>query len=103
MVNGVNRHNFVCWSDLNPLWFTEEPLHSSQVIVWATIGANGIIGLYSFDEIVNQECYLHLLQTFFLPQLQALNLGEKVIFLQDRAPPQWGRNAHDFLNERFPN
>ena len=103
MHGGVNRHNFVYWSDLNPQWFAEEPLHSPKVVVWATIGVNGIIGPYFFDENVNQECYLHLLQTFFLPQLQALNLGENVIFQQDGAPPHWGRNVCDFLNETFPN
>ena len=27
---GVNRHNFRYWSDSNPHWYAEEPLHSPK-------------------------------------------------------------------------
>lgn len=41
---GVNLHNFRYWSDVNPQWFREEPLHSPRLTVWAAIGHPGLIG-----------------------------------------------------------
>ena len=41
---GVNRHNMRYWSDQNPHWYAEEPLHSPKVTVWAGIGRYGVVG-----------------------------------------------------------
>lgn len=61
--------NFRYWSQENPNWYRENPLHSPYLRVWAAIGRRGVIGPYFFDENVTGESYLAMLQQFFLPSL----------------------------------
>jgi hypothetical protein len=35
----VSHHNFRYWSDENPHWHRETPLHSPRLTVWAAIGS----------------------------------------------------------------
>jgi hypothetical protein len=97
----VNRHNFRYWSDDNPHWVTEEPLHSPKVIVWAAVGVKRIIGPFFFDETVNGERYLLMLQTQFWPQLD-VEEREVMRFMQDGAPPHWSRQVRNWLDEKLP-
>ena len=47
----VNRHNFRYWSNTNPHWICELPLHSPRTTAWAAIGiSTGIIDPFFFDE-----------------------------------------------------
>ena len=84
---GVNHHNFRYWNDNNPHWCREEPLHSPRLTVWAAIGQPGVLGPFFFEQTVNGERYLQLLQQQFLPRVQELPNFSEVIFMQDKAPP----------------
>ena len=47
-LNGeVNRQDFRLWSDENPHWFAEEPLHPEKVLGWCKI-LFGFAGKYIF-------------------------------------------------------
>ena len=62
----VNRHNFRYWSDTNPNWMQKQPLHSPRTTVWVAIGIlTGIIGPFFFDDNLNKDSYLAMLQDFF--------------------------------------
>ena len=91
----VNRHNCRCWSGTNSNCFIEKLLHSPRITVWAAIGiGTGIIGPFFYDENVNKENYLAVLQDYFW-------LNEDIIFMQDGSPPHWGRNVRNWLNENL--
>ncbi len=57
---------------------------------------------FIFDDTVNSDHYLAMLQEQFLPEVQARGLEDDLIFMQDGAPPHWGRAVRDWLNENFP-
>ncbi len=46
----VNHQHFRYWADSNPNWYREEPLHSPRLTVWAAIGYQGVVGLFSLRE-----------------------------------------------------
>lgn len=62
----VNTQNFRYWSDRNPGWFRQEPLHSPRLTVWAAIGKLGVVGPVIFQETVNAVRYRALLADRFL-------------------------------------
>jgi hypothetical protein len=99
--SAVNKQNFCYWSDKNPHWITEAPLHSLKVIVWAAVGVTRLIGPIFFDGTINGQRYLHMLQTQFWPQLDD-NEREEVRFMQDGAPPHWLRKVRNWLEKKFP-
>ena len=92
-VNGsVNKQNCRYWAPTNPSQLHKRPLHSPQVVVWCVISAQGIIGHYFFEGddgvsvTVNAECYNHMLETFFLPEMRRRNWNMvRTWFQQDGA------------------
>lgn len=99
---GVNRHNFRYWSDSNPHWFREEPLHSPRLTVWAAIGCAGVIGPVFLRENITGERYLQLLQENLFPAAQQLHSFNHLIFMQDGAPPHWAVAVRNWLTENLP-
>lgn len=99
---GVNRQNYRFWSDANPHWFTEIPLHSPHVTVWIGIGQSGIVGPFFFNETVNSERYLAMLENSVLPALQEFPNYDALIFMHDGAPPHWAITVRNFLDANFP-
>ena len=57
----VNKHNSSYWSQENPHWLVEKALHSPKIMVWAALGASGIIGPISLEGNVDADAYLKLL------------------------------------------
>ena len=102
-INGrVHKHNCRYWSKENPHWFSEQPLHSPRITVWAAIWQGGLIGPYFFEENVDGPAYLQMLKDFFLPIIQAKGLAEDIIFMQDGAPPHWSKNVRSWLDVTWP-
>lgn len=99
----VNKQDFRYWSQTNPQWSQELPLHSPRITVWAAIGCHGVVGPFFFQENVNGANYLDMLQQQFLPQVQNSPNFSNMIFMQDGAPPHWSAVVRNFLNETFPN
>lgn len=98
----VNRHNFRYWSPDNPHWTAEQSLHSPRTTAWAAMWENGILGPFFFDDNVTSESYLHMLMHRFWPAVQSLGVQQQLIFMQDGAPPHWGRAVRQWLNDHFP-
>ena len=59
------------------------------------------IGLFIFAEkSITAQIYLNVLTEYASPQLEQYQ--PQVIFQQDGAPPHWGLEVCQFLNETFP-
>lgn len=100
---GVNRHNHRYWAPENPCWVTEHSLHPEKTTVWAVICTEALIGPFFFDQTVNGERYLSMLQQQFWPEVKRLGLKNTMIFMQDGAPPHWSREVRKWLDIKFPN
>ncbi len=71
-LNGlVNRHNSVYYDTVNRLIHYETQLNQSGVLVWAGMSSFGMSGLYFFDMNCTEETYLHMLQNYLVPGLEA--------------------------------
>lgn len=111
-LNGqVNRHNCRYWSDENPHWM--EQIHTQRpqkVNVWCGIIGGHIIGPYFIHGNLNSARYLTLLQESIVPDVSRLfpnnndpNLpAEEIWFQQDGAPPHFGIEVREYLNQTFP-
>jgi len=103
-VNGaVNRQNWRYWDTANPFCYSEQPLHSPRVTVWAAIGYQGVIGPFFIQGNVTGASYLELLQQKFYPAAQQLPNFLDLVFMQDGAPPHWSRSVREWLSATFPN
>jgi transposase len=99
----VNTQNCRYWSQTNPGWCQEKPLHSPRVTVWAAIGWQGVVGPVFFEETINGANYLHMLQQTLLPTIQHWPHFASLVFMQDGAPPHWSVAVRNFLTENLPN
>lgn len=99
---GVNTQNCRYWSNENPHWFDDEPLHSPRVTVWAAIGCNVVIGPVFIEGNVTGVSYLSLLQQHLLPAMQPRDDFHSLIFMQDGAPPHWSLAVRNWLTATFP-
>ena len=82
----VNRHNYRYWSQSNPGWYQEEPLHSPRVTVWAAISSRGVVVPFFFEENINGTNYLEMLQERFLPTVEEWPAYESLVFMQMEHP-----------------
>ena len=80
-LNGyVNKQNCHIWSETNPRQYLETALNPLKWTVRCGVQANGIIGPYFFRNeegaavTVNGVRYRHILNTFFFPKMQELNI-----------------------------
>lgn len=102
----VNKQNMRYWAATNPRELHERPLHSDRVTVWCAISRVGIIGPYFFQDngravTVNSDRYLTMLQQFFLPALEEMDVGN-AWFQQDGATAHTSRVSMNFLRQAFP-
>lgn len=105
-IRNVNKQNMRYWADRNPRELHQRPLHSPKVTMWCAISSAGIIGPFFFEEngvtvTVNGDRYVNMLEDFFLPQLDQLDLGD-VWFQQDGATAHTCRASMAVLREHFP-
>ena len=92
----VNRHNSVYWSDQNRHLLHTKSLNQRKLTVWAAISTSGVSRPYFFDNTVNGENYLAMLQEF-IP-----TIPRRGIFMQDGAPPHFYRPVIEYLNNQLP-
>lgn len=99
----ARARNVYFWSKQNPHYYEELEHNPPHVMIWVAMSAKHLIGPYFFDGVVNQHTYLAMLQEFFVPELQRMNLLERSWFQQDGAPPHYAITVRQYLNEVFPN
>ena len=100
----VNRHNCRYWSDINPHWMRETNSQYPQKLnVWAGIVGTHIIGPFFIDGTLTAEKYLTMLRDDIVPSIRNI-FGQdfdSVWFQQDGAPPHFGLQVRNFLNDTF--
>lgn len=110
-LNGtVNTQNSRIWASEQPHAVEEIPLHPQKLTVWCGFTADFIIGPYFFEIItqagpqtcsVNTQRYHDMLSSFVIPQLQQRQCLDKIIFMQDGAPPHIGKSVQQLLRHHF--
>ena len=63
--------------------------------------SDGVIGPFFFDENVNGEKYLEMLEDVILPQLRQQTVFRKMIWQQDGAPAHYSTTVREFLDDNF--
>ena len=97
----LNRHNLRIWGSENLHDTCELEQDSPKLDVWCGIMHDKIIGLFFFvEKSSTAQIYLDVWTEYMSPQLEQYQ--QQVIFQQDGAPPHWGLEVGQFLNETFP-
>ena len=102
----VNKQNCRFWSRKGPEIMHEKSLLSEKVTVWCALTYSCVIGPYFFEDenggavTVTAERYNHMLNTFFLSELQRLNLKD-MWMQQDGATSHTARLSMTTLRENF--
>ena len=96
-INGrMNRQNSVYWAKENPHITEAVELNVPGLMFWGGISSAGIVGPYLFEESVNGENYLELLQGDAVSAIPRNKL-----FMQDGAPAHFAIEVREFLDKRF--
>lgn len=106
-INGcVNRHNCRVWGSQQPNEIHEYVRDSPKLNVWCALFHNKVIGPFFFvEKTITGLVYLDMLELFVFPQLDDIEqqTGQRIIFMQDGAPPHYHREVRAALNACFPN
>lgn len=101
-----NRHNEVLWRRENPHTMQEvRPQVKFGFNVWCGLFDNQLIGPIIYNDNLNGERYLHLLQNSIQNELDELPLEQlrKIQwFQQDGAPAHNTRIVTEYLQQQFP-
>lgn len=91
------------WGQENPRWMVKLKTTSrDHVMVWAGIIDTRLIGPYFFDDTVNSDTYLEMLENFAIPELRRHGFEPREIcFAHDGAPAHGTRQVRDFLTQNF--
>ena len=96
----LNRHNLKIRGSENPHDTCELERDSPKLNVWCEIMHDIIIGPFFFvEKSITDKIYLNLLAEYMSPRLEQYQ--PQVIFKQEGAPPHWGLEVCQFLNETF--
>jgi transposase len=100
----MNTQNCRYWSRQNPHWISATRFQGSQKVnVWCGLLNDRVIGPFFIDGNMTSDRYLELLQAQVGPTLEELpDLPETLWFQQDGAPPHYGLQVREFLNQAFP-
>ena len=94
----LNRHNMRIWSSENLHDTCKLERDSPKLNVWCGIMHDIIIGPFFFaKKSITAQIYLNLLAEYVSPRLEQYQ--PQVIFQKDGAPPHWGLEICQFLNE----
>ncbi|GBM66465.1 hypothetical protein AVEN_146293-1 [Araneus ventricosus] len=96
----------------NPFETQPVPLHPAKVTVWCGVTESFIIGPYFFEETgalgpvtvtVTDQLYECLLRNHVIPALKQRGYVDRIIFMQDGAPPHIGNPVKQLLKRHFGN
>lgn len=102
----LNRHNSHYYSLVNPHWHREVlNQHRWSLYVWVGICNGQIIGPHFFENTVNADSYLDLLNNYLPQYLEDVpfNVRARLWFQQDGAPAHYVHIIRQFLNHRYQN
>ena len=62
-----NKHISSFWGEENSHWVVEKTIHSPKIMIWAAVGASGIIGPFFLEVNLDGDSSLRLLKDDFYP------------------------------------
>jgi hypothetical protein len=76
-----------------------------QVMIWAAIIDQTIIGPFEFEVNINGETYRNVFMENLNDHLEEVDpdLRNRLIFMEDDAPAHYARITRDWLNQHYPN
>lgn len=101
-----NHHNEHVWVTENPHAVIEtNSQYRFTVNVWGGIIGKYLLGPHIFDGPLNADMYRRFLEESLPLLMEAVpvELQRDMWYMQDGAPPHYGRIVTVFLNQRFPN
>jgi hypothetical protein len=98
---GVNSQNDRIWAESQPNVQEEQPLHDQKILVWCAFSKNYTYGPYFFEDKVNGENYLDMLQNYFWKQHTKVKDSQWYYFQQDGAPGHIAKSVQDWLKSKF--
>lgn len=98
----VNSQTMRMWSQDNPHFFREAPLHPLKIGIWVGMSRRRLIGPIFFEDTVTAERYRNNIVDVFLNQLHddELNYG---YFQQDGATAHTARETIAYLQQFYDN
>lgn len=98
-----NRTNSIYWSQSNPHVTSIQQFKQPGLMTWAAISSKGVIGPYFYEESVNGQSYLQMLNEFVFPRIDQLPNNIRLYFMHDGAPAHFDQTVRRRLSERFRN
>lgn len=106
----INKQNVRFWSQENPHFVKDVPLHSPKLTIWAGVSYNGIIGPYFWEldpnfpdeKGVTSRWVRELYQNWVFPKIRRYRNRHQLIFQQDGAPPHHNNELLRLLDQEFP-
>lgn len=92
------------WSETNPHFtISSQRQYFKKINVWCAVSYHGIIGPYFFENNLNGDTYLDMLQNFLKFELDELPLSyrNRMIFQQDGCPAHHAATVRNWLNLEF--
>lgn len=91
------------WAQQNPFWtIPANAAFPKKVMTWTGVLDNQLFGPYFFDDHVNFETYLYMLENFLLNDLTARDIDPKTIwYAHDGAPSHNAAEVRMFLTRNF--
>lgn len=92
------------WSETNPNFrITCRRQYFKKVNVWCAVSYHGIIGPYFFDQNLNRNSYLDMLQNFLTNELDELPLNYRMemFYQHDGCPAHYAGIVRQWLNTEF--
>jgi hypothetical protein len=93
----INWHNAVWWSVENLHTQLEVPNSRQSVMVWCGISSAGLVGPHFFDQTINTESYLRVLEELVWPYVRHRCLT----FQKDGAAAHYAKDVHAWLDKKF--
>ena len=98
---GVNSQNDRIWAESQPNVQEEQPLYDQKILVWCAFSKNHTYGPYFFEDKVNGENYLDMLQNYFWKEHTKVKDSQWYYFQQDGAPGDIAKAVQDWLKSKF--
>ena len=97
----VNRHNCHYWAKSDPKVTMKKSQSRPRLTVWCGMTSEQVTGPFVMRDTMNGERYLNMLQEKVWPIVSSWDNSDRLIFMQDGAPPHFSRDVQEWLNNNF--
>ena len=102
LVQTPNKKNTVTWAPSNPHDIIPcKVAHGTKVMAWVGILDGRCLPVHWFQDSVNAQSYLEMLQTVVWPVLRRMRNRKDIWFQQDGAPCHVAGDVMEFLESKF--